>query len=412
MYDTYKSKSGKGRSIFSSFGPAWIVMIADVDVASIITGMQSGASFGYHLIFIELILTVPLAVIQYVSGAIAIGTGMGVAESVRKIWGPRYAYLSALPMAVTDFLSYVTEYAGIAIGFMLVGLNPVIGIGIAFVLHNILVMTRRFRTVEIPLLIISGVLVASFVVAAFLSFPNIHSILFTGLNPVQPYGNSGYMYLAVANIGAVIMPWMIFYQAGASVEKKIPASSVKVQRRETYLGALVSELIMVAIIISSNRIGSIGSLNLDNLSSAFSYLGGMGHVMLAIGFISAAFLALVVISLSSAWGVCEAAGINFRFSGKLSERKGFYIIFLLESFPAMILSMVATSGLISLMLSLMVIYVLVDIPVLVMVGMVVKKKGLVKSGLISGKTMTLYWIFFVIIEVMGIYSLFTTSFLR
>lgn len=409
MYNVFRD-TGKSRfSFLKSFGPAWIVMIADVDVASIITGIQSGSSFGYHLIFIELILTIPLGLIQYVSGAIAIATGKGVAESVRDTWGPRYAYLSALPMALTDFLSYVTEYAGIAIGFMLLGMNPVIGIAIAFVLHNILVMTRKFKIVEFPLLIISGVLVVSFVVAAMLSIPNLHSLVFTGLNPVQPYGNPDYTYLAVANIGAVIMPWMIFYQAGASVEKKITLDSVKGQKRETYIGALVSELIMVAIIVASAKMGSLGSLNLNSLSSSFSYLGSMGHLVLAAGFISAAFLALVVISLSSAWGVCEAAGIKFRFSGNLSQRKGFYAIFLLESFPAMILSIVASSGLISLMLNLMVIYVLVDIPVLVMVGLIVRKNRLVQKGILSGKTMFLYWAFFIIIEVMGIYSMLTSS---
>lgn len=409
MYSLGREPASGVRSAFRSFGPAWIVMIADVDVASIVTGIQSGASFGFHLIFIELILTVPLAVIQYVSGSVAIATGRGIAESVRLRWGSGYAYLSAIPMALTDFLSYVTEYAGIAIGFMLLGLNPVTGIIIAFLLHNALVMTKRFSTVEKPLIVISMVLVASFVIAAVITHPDLHSLIFSGMTPVQPYGNPQYTYLAVANIGAVIMPWMIFYQAGASVEKKIPVASIKGQRWETYLGALVSELIMVAIIISAAGIGSMGTVTLAGISGAFSTFGSMGHVILAIGFISAAFLALVVISLSSAWGVCEAAGMKFRFSGKLSERKGFYAIFLLESFPAMILSIVASSGLISLMLSLMVIYVIVDIPVLVMVGMIARDRKLTRNGIISRGTMALYWVFFAVIEVMGIYSLVTSG---
>lgn len=409
MYNVLRHNKTGRKSFLATFGPAWIVMIADVDVASIVTGIQSGASFGFHLIFIELILTVPLAVIQYVSGSIAIATGKGIAESIRGTWGPRYAYLSAIPMALTDFLSYVTEYAGIAIGFLLLGLNPAIGILIAFVLHNILVMTKKFETVERPLLIISVVLVASFVIAAIMSTPNLHDIVFTGLNPVQPYGNPDYTYLAVANIGAVIMPWMIFYQAGASVEKKLPLSSLGKQKRETYIGALVSELIMVAIIISSAKIGSMGALNLGGLAATFSYLGSMGHILMAVGFISAAFLALVVISLSSAWGVCEAAGIKFRFSDKISNRKGFYTIFLLESFPAMILSIVASSGLIPLMLNLMVIYVIVDIPVLIMVGLITRKQKMVQRGLLSKKTMAAYWAFFILIEAMGIYSLLTSS---
>lgn len=405
MYETSGKTRTGFRSSIRSFGPAWIVMIADVDVASIVTGIQSGTAFGFHLIFIELILTVPLGLIQYVSGSIAMATGKGIAESVRETWGRKYAYVSALPMALTDFLSYVTEYAGIAIGFALLGLNPAIGIIIAFALHNVLVMTRSFSRVEKPLLIISMVLVASFILAAVMSRPDLHSLVFTGLNPVQPYGNPSYTYLAVANVGAVIMPWMIFYQAGATVEKKLSTASLKSQKRETYVGAFVSELIMVAIIISSAGLVMTGSPGVSSIARAFSYLGSGGHVLMAIGFISAAFLALVVISLSSAWGVCEAAGIKFRFSHRLKERKGFYGIFLLESFPAMLLSLIASSGLVSLMLNLMVIYVLVDIPVLVMVGLIVVKQRIVQRKYLSKWTMRLYWLFFAVIEATGIYSI-------
>ncbi len=400
-----RKNSGRNFSVFRSFGPAWIVMIADVDVASIITGVQSGASFGYHLIFIELVLTVPLAVIQYVAGGVAIFTGKGIAENIRETWGKKYAYFSAFPMALTDFLSYVAEYSGIAIGFELLGLNPVFGILVAFLFHNAIIFTRKFSRIELPLLAVTFVLVGSLILAAAYSHPDFSLILNQGLNPVQPYGNKQFMYLAVANIGAVIMPWMIFYQAGASVEKRIGRSSIRTQKWETFIGALVSELIMVAIIIASFSLSAHEGLGIGDLYSVLSFLGGADHLLLAIGFISAGFLALVVISLSSAWGVCEAAGIKFRFSGKFSQRRGFYAIFMLESFPAMILSVVASSNLISLLIGLMVIYVIIDIPVLFMVGLIVRREKMVESKFFSGKIMLLYWILFVVVEATGIYSI-------
>lgn len=409
-YGFGKGVNGRAAGFFRSFGPAWIVMIADVDVASIITGIQSGFSFGYHLIFIELILTVPLAVIQYVSGGVAIFSGRGIAENIREGWGRKYAYISALPMATTDFLSYVAEYSGIAIGFQLLGFNPVLGIATAFIMHNVLILTRKFERIEIPLLFVSMVLVASIVLAAFLSHPDYTAIVTQGLNPIQPYGNSGYLYLAVANIGAVIMPWMIFYQAGASVEKKLKRSSLRSQKWETFGGAFVSEMIMIAVIVAAAALFGSGVAGIGGIISAFSVLGSSTHILLAIGFISAGFLALVVISLSSAWGVCEAAGIKFRFSGKFSERKGFYLIFMLESLPAMAISIIASSNLISLLINLMVIYVLVDIPVLIMVGLIVKRNRMVHEGFFSRGTMALYWIFFIVIEITGIYSIITAGF--
>lgn len=391
------------------FGPAWIVMIADVDVASIITGLQSGASFGFRLIFVELILTAPLAVIQYVSGGVAIYSGKGIAENVRQQWGKRSAYVAAMPMALTDFLSYVAEYSGIAIGFELLGLNPVLGIVIAFIMHNILILSRKFEKVEVPLLVVSMVLVVSLVLAAAFSHPDIPLLFTQGLNPIQPYGNPSYLYLVVANIGAVIMPWMIFYQAGANVEKKLDKKHIRFQKWETFLGALASEMIMAAIIVAASGISGGSGLQIGSLMKTLTYLGGASHFLLAVGFIAAGFLALVVISLSSAWGVCEAAGIKFRFSSRIRERKGFYLIFLLESFPAMLLSIYASTNLIALLIDLMVIYVLVDIPVLLMVGLLVRKEHLVGKKFFSRSTMIMYWIFFALIEITGIYSIVTSG---
>jgi len=56
------------RAFLSVLGPAWIVMIADVDAASVITAAESGARFGYHMAFILLVLIVPLFFIQEASG--------------------------------------------------------------------------------------------------------------------------------------------------------------------------------------------------------------------------------------------------------------------------------------------------------------------------------------------------------
>ena len=65
------------------FGPAWVVMMADVDAPSVITAGESGAVYGYHLIFVLLALIVPLFFIQEASGRLGVTTGKGLAEVVR-----------------------------------------------------------------------------------------------------------------------------------------------------------------------------------------------------------------------------------------------------------------------------------------------------------------------------------------
>ena len=97
-------------------GPAWLVMIADVDVASIITGIESGAQFKYAMVFIELILIIPLFIVQDAAGRVGSITEKGIGELILGNYGKKWALFATLPMALTDFLSYAVEYAGIAIG--------------------------------------------------------------------------------------------------------------------------------------------------------------------------------------------------------------------------------------------------------------------------------------------------------
>ena len=60
------------RTFVHSFGPAWVVMIADVDAASILTAAADGALYGYSLVWFLLLLAVPLFLIQEVAGRIGV----------------------------------------------------------------------------------------------------------------------------------------------------------------------------------------------------------------------------------------------------------------------------------------------------------------------------------------------------
>ncbi|MCL4335943.1 MAG: divalent metal cation transporter [Candidatus Thermoplasmatota archaeon] len=380
-------------------------MIADVDVASIITGLQSGSSFGYRLVFIELILIAPLATIQYASGALGIVTGHGIGEAVRLHWGKKYSSVAALPMATIDFMTYVAEYAGIGIGFALIGISPVIGIFIAFVLHNVMVITGGYRHIESILLLITVVLILAIIAAVLFSTPNLTSILFIGMNPLQPYGNRDYQYLMAANIGAVIMPWMLFYQAGAAVEKKIQKTSLRFHRNETLLGAVVSEILMAAIVLAGMKINMASILTPGDLASLLAALGPAGTYIMSVGLISAGFLALIVASLGSAWGVAEVLNWSRRLDSKFSEQKKFYTLFIMESFPAAITGLLITGNLVSAILNLMVVYVVVLLPIGVMLGLLVSDVRVMGAEKFSLSSKILYWAMLVAVEAGGFVGL-------
>ena len=46
-------------AIARTWGPAWLVMIADVDAASAITAADSGAQYGTKLVWFLMLLVIP-----------------------------------------------------------------------------------------------------------------------------------------------------------------------------------------------------------------------------------------------------------------------------------------------------------------------------------------------------------------
>ena len=137
-------------------------MMTNVDAPSVITAAETGAIYGYGLIWLVLLLTVPLFFIQEASGRIGTVTRKGLGEVIREHYSKRIALLAAVPMALTDLLTYVAEYLGIAIGMEILGVSPFISIPSAFLLHLILVYRRRYAVVESILIGVSTLLMVSY----------------------------------------------------------------------------------------------------------------------------------------------------------------------------------------------------------------------------------------------------------
>ena len=89
------------------------------------------------------------------------------------------------------------------------------------------------------------------------------------------------------NVGAVIMPWMIFYQQGAVIDKKLGKSDLRVARMDTLLGAIVTQIIMIAVIIATASASSHARTTLQENSvanivdSLQPLLGSMGEKFLS-----------------------------------------------------------------------------------------------------------------------------------
>ncbi len=376
------------------FGPAWLVMIADVDVASIIEGIEAGVISGPSIIIIMLLLTLPLFFIQDAAGRLGSVANVGLGEAIRKKYGARASLLLSVPMALTDFLEYLAEFAGISIGLMLLGLPVAVGLLAFFAAHLFVVYTKRYKDAEAILIPLSFLLVLTLIISLALFKPNFSSLFSAIVLSFKP--NLSFFYLLAASIGAVIMPWMLFFHSGADARKKIGAVNMKFETLETLIGSVVSEVLM-SIVVVYGWIISAGDAG-SSLNGIIAYMLSMDfslRLFMAIGFMSSGLLALVVISMASAWGVVEAAGL---------KEKHYKIIYLIESVPALLIAMFVKNYL-ELILGLMVIYSVLLIPLMFLLGKIVSDCSFMKGYALKGKRLAVYWIMASAVSVGGIVGL-------
>ena len=322
-------------------------MLADVDAPSVVTAGRAGTDFGYALILPLLVLIPILYLVQEMTARLGIVTGRGHAELIRERYGTRWAALAVVSMVVIDLVAYVGEFAGIALGATIIGIPVPFAIGVTLLVHSLVVLTSSYRSFERIALAMSLTLFA-FVILAIGQQPELRSII-AGLWPGTTALGSGYFGLVVALTGASVMPWMLFYQQAASVDKGLQPEDLPAARQETLIGAVASQLLMVAIVVAAaaamaGALPLVSSVASADLPAGLARLAaGPSGVLIAVGLIGAGLLALVVISLSAAWASSELFGWRHSLNLSIRRAPGFYAVYLLEVVPAALVALLAPS---------------------------------------------------------------------
>lgn len=328
---TSEFKQKQRRRLLAALGPGILVMLADTDAGSIITAAQSGAQWGYKLLALQLLLIPILFIVQELTLRLGLVTNRGHGELIRKTFGRGWAWFSVGTLMLACVGAIVTQLSGLAGIATLFGLSVPLVIGTIVVALLLMVWTGSYHSVE-RIAIAFGLFELAFVVVAWRAHPNLAEVA-AQIGQV-PLSNPKYLYLVAANLGAVIMPWMIFYQQSAVLDKGLGPADLKVARLDTAVGAVVTQLIMASVLIAVAA--TVGKTNPDMplrdvpeiAHALISFLGGdVGRVVFAAGMAGAALVATIVVCLTAAWGVGEVAGFKRSLEHHPRDAPWFYGIF-------------------------------------------------------------------------------------
>lgn len=323
--------SASRRTWLAVLGPGLVVMLADTDAGSIITAAQSGAQWGYRLLVLQIVLIPILFVVQELTVRLGLVTQKGHGELIGETFGRSWAWLSVGTLCVACVGALLTQLSGIAGLAQLFGLPvvPVLAVVIAGIIF--MVWTGSYRSVE-RVAIAFGLFELAFVLVAWRSTPHVSEMSAQFLS--VPLADPQYLYLVAANIGAVIMPWMVFYQQSAVVDKGLGPRDLKAARFDTAIGAVITQLIMAAVLIATGATlsGHGHSVSLDNVPQIAQALtptlgDAVGRMVFAMGLAGAALVATVVVCLTAAWGLGEVAGYKRSLEHNPREAPWFYAVF-------------------------------------------------------------------------------------
>ena len=308
-------------------------MLADTDVGSIITAGQSGVQWGYRLLLVQVVLIPILYMVQELTVRLGIFTGRGHGELIKETFGRFWAWVSVAGLAVATAGALLTELSGVAGVGEIYGVPRPVSLALAGVALLLIVLTGSYRRVERAAIAL-GLFELAFFGVAVAARPNLATMAAQSIQ--IPLANHDYLYLVAANIGAVIMPWMVFYQQSAVADKKLKPEHFNAARVDTAMGAVLTQLVMAAVLVAAaatlaGRASGDSLKTVGDLSAALTpFLGvGFGKLVFGLGIVGAGMVAAIVASLALAWGLGEVMGYKRSLEYRPLEARWFYGVYAL-----------------------------------------------------------------------------------
>jgi NRAMP (natural resistance-associated macrophage protein)-like metal ion transporter len=310
-------------------GPGLITSVVDNDATGIAGYAIAGTRFGYSLLWVLILTTVALAVIQEMGARLGSITGKGLADLIRERFGVRITALAMLVLLIANSTTVVAEFAGVAGASEIFGVSRYITVPIAGLVVFAVVVYGSYRRVEVVLL--AGSLVfLTYIVTGFLARPEWGAVAHGSLVPTFDF-TLPYFTILIGLIGTTITPWMLFYLQSTVVDKGLGEREYAMERLDVYSGSVILNVVAFFIVVTTAATlfahGEPADTVTDVARSLRPLAGDFAERLFAIGLLNASLMAAAVLPLSTAYAVCEAFGWERSVDRPAREAPAFFGLF-------------------------------------------------------------------------------------
>jgi NRAMP (natural resistance-associated macrophage protein)-like metal ion transporter len=311
-------------------GPGVITGFAGNEAGGVTTYSSVGAQFGYSLLWLLLVASIGLGVVQEMCSRMGLVTGQGLSDLIRERFGVRWTILAMVVLIIANGTNVVAEYAGIAASVELLGVPRIISVPLAALAVWTLVVFFSYRFVERVLFVLVLAFLA-YPISVFILKPD-WPVVMSGFIPSVPTSPSALVF-ALALVGTTITPYLLFYMQASVVDKGVDRQSATYARVDVFLGAALAGLFAFFIIVVSGTVLYPAGIQVSSAEAAAQALvplaGASAGLLFAVGLCGASLLGAVVMPLSTSYAICEAFGWESGISKNFREAPVFMSLFTL-----------------------------------------------------------------------------------
>lgn len=286
-----------------------------LEIGSVTTAAQAGASFGYKLLWAILLGTICLIFLVEMSGRFSAVSKHTIVDATRERFGFPFFSIVLLGMVLVAFMVLVAELGGIGLSLqILTGIGfPWWAIPVSFVVW-LLMWKGTFDLIENGVSLL-GLVTICFVVAAVKLHPDWHSTARGLLPSLEGDQKAKYGFIAVSILGASISPYLMYFYSSGAIEDKWDVTYIPINRVIAVLGMSFGGLLSMGVLVTAALALRPNGIDIDKFDQAAllmtTALPKWGFYLFAVSMLFACLGAALEISLAISYFFAQGFGWNW-----------------------------------------------------------------------------------------------------
>jgi NRAMP (natural resistance-associated macrophage protein)-like metal ion transporter len=338
----------KARDYWYLLGPGLTTGASDDDPSGIATYSQTGAQYGFGLLWMAAFTFPLMAVIQEMCARIGLVTGRGLAGNIRSHFGRKVLYISTFFLFAANTFNIGADIGAMANAVQL--LLPHFNFTILLVGFTMFILLLQVFTPYIKYaryLKWLALVLFAYILSSLLARPDWHTVIHYAVLPHITFSKTQIL-LICAILGTTITPYLFFWQTSQEIEEEIAIGKTTIEQRkgakpedvkkmriDVWSGMFLSNVVMFFIIAAcASVLFNHGVTNITTASQAAEALrpfaGNATFWLFAAGIMGMGLLAIPVMAASSAYAISESIGKRQGLNTKLKQGSAFYGVIIIS----------------------------------------------------------------------------------